>query len=130
MWPFCISDLKSLGAKSFYGKFCSGAIDHCSIRRLQLLLAKGHCSKTNPKNSENSQNIEIFEYSIFVIFNFREIVFEHLKVCLLLGVSIHREIFFENVLPDHAGEWRVMTRPGSFSHWLSLSRSDWLRASF
>ena len=40
LWPFCISDLKSLGAKSFYGKFCSGAIDHCSIRRLQLLLLK------------------------------------------------------------------------------------------
>ena len=47
---------------------------------------------------------------------FRRNVFEQPKVCLLLGVSIHREIFFENVLPDHAGEWRVMTRPGSFSH--------------
>ena len=32
-------------------------------------------------------------------------------MCLLLGVSIHREIFFESILPDHAGEWRVMTRP-------------------
>ena len=40
LWPFCIADLKSLGAKSFYGKFCSGAIDHCAIRRLQLLLLK------------------------------------------------------------------------------------------
>ena len=86
--------------------------------------------RTQKKIRNIFQRIEIFEYSIFVIFNFREIVFEHLKVCLLLGVSIHREIFFENVLPDHAGEWRVMTRPGSFSHWLSLSRSDWLRASF
>ena len=40
LWPFCIADLKALGAKSFFGKFCSGAIDHCSIRRLQLILAK------------------------------------------------------------------------------------------
>ena len=40
MWPFCNQDLKSLGAKSFYGKFCTGAIDHVSIRRLQLILAK------------------------------------------------------------------------------------------
>ena len=40
LWPFCIADLKSLGAKSFFGKFCSGAIDHCSIRRLQLILLK------------------------------------------------------------------------------------------
>ena len=40
LWPFCIADLKALGAKSFFGKFCSGAIDHCSIRRLQLILLK------------------------------------------------------------------------------------------
>lgn len=28
LWPFLIDDLKSLGAKKFYGKFCAGAIDH------------------------------------------------------------------------------------------------------
>jgi len=51
-----------------------------------------------------------------VVIDFRGNVYEQSKVCLLLGVSIHREIFFENVLPDHAGEWRVMTRPGPFSN--------------
>lgn len=30
LWPFLIDDLKSLGAKKFYGKFCAGAIDHIS----------------------------------------------------------------------------------------------------
>lgn len=30
LWPFVISDLKQLGAKKFYGKFCAGAIDHIS----------------------------------------------------------------------------------------------------
>lgn len=40
LWPFCIADLKALGAKSFFGKFCSGAIDHVPIRRLQLILCK------------------------------------------------------------------------------------------
>lgn len=30
LWPFVINDLKQLGAKKFYGKFCAGAIDHIS----------------------------------------------------------------------------------------------------
>lgn len=40
LWPFVIDDLKSLGAKKFYGKFCAGSIDHISIRQLQLTLLK------------------------------------------------------------------------------------------
>uniref|UniRef100_A0A671RTL4 Uncharacterized protein n=1 Tax=Sinocyclocheilus anshuiensis TaxID=1608454 RepID=A0A671RTL4_9TELE len=40
LWPFTIQDLRGLGAKKFYGKFCAGAIDHISIRRLQLMLLK------------------------------------------------------------------------------------------
>ncbi|XP_045594784.1 F-actin-monooxygenase Mical isoform X2 [Procambarus clarkii] len=40
LWPFVISDLKQLGAKKFYGKFCAGAIDHISIRQLQCILLK------------------------------------------------------------------------------------------
>ncbi len=30
LWPFLIVDLKSLGAKVFYGKFCAGSLDHIS----------------------------------------------------------------------------------------------------
>ncbi|XP_060131606.1 F-actin-monooxygenase MICAL2 isoform X2 [Zootoca vivipara] len=40
LWPFTINDLRSLGAKKFYGKFCGGSIDHISIRQLQLILFK------------------------------------------------------------------------------------------
>ncbi|XP_078529734.1 F-actin-monooxygenase MICAL3 isoform X5 [Lissotriton helveticus] len=40
LWPFTINDLRGLGAKKFYGKFCAGAIDHISIRQLQLILLK------------------------------------------------------------------------------------------
>ncbi|XP_063785378.1 F-actin-monooxygenase MICAL3 isoform X18 [Pseudophryne corroboree] len=40
LWPFTIHDLRSLGAKKFHGKFCAGAIDHISIRQLQLILLK------------------------------------------------------------------------------------------
>ncbi|KAF3854533.1 hypothetical protein F7725_022588 [Dissostichus mawsoni] len=34
LWPFTIQDLRGLGAKKFYGKFCAG------IRQLQLILLK------------------------------------------------------------------------------------------
>ena len=30
LWPMVIHDLKALGAKKFFGKFCAGAIDHIS----------------------------------------------------------------------------------------------------
>uniref|UniRef100_A0A672ILD6 Molecule interacting with CasL protein 1 n=1 Tax=Salarias fasciatus TaxID=181472 RepID=A0A672ILD6_SALFA len=40
LWPYTICDLRGLGAKKFYGKFCSGSLDHISIRQLQLILLK------------------------------------------------------------------------------------------
>ncbi|XP_041801318.1 F-actin-monooxygenase mical1 [Chelmon rostratus] len=40
LWPFTIYDLRGLGAKKFYGKFCTGSLDHISIRQLQLILLK------------------------------------------------------------------------------------------
>lgn len=40
LWPYTIVDLKSLGAKLFFGKFCAGSIDHISIRKLQCILLK------------------------------------------------------------------------------------------
>uniref|UniRef100_A0A915KYF8 FAD/NAD(P)-binding domain-containing protein n=1 Tax=Romanomermis culicivorax TaxID=13658 RepID=A0A915KYF8_ROMCU len=40
IWPFVIQDLRNLGAKLFYPKFCAGSIDHISIRQLQCILLK------------------------------------------------------------------------------------------
>lgn len=40
LWPFTVNDLRALGAKKFFGKFCAGSIDHISIRRLQCILLK------------------------------------------------------------------------------------------
>ncbi|XP_023811191.1 protein-methionine sulfoxide oxidase mical2b isoform X4 [Oryzias latipes] len=40
LWPYTIHDLRGLGAKKFYGKFCAGSLDHISIRQLQLMLLK------------------------------------------------------------------------------------------
>jgi len=30
LWPFLIVDLKGIGVKSFFGKFCAGSLDHIS----------------------------------------------------------------------------------------------------
>jgi len=40
LWPYNIHELRALGAKKFYGKFCAGSIDHISIRQLQCILLK------------------------------------------------------------------------------------------
>ncbi|XP_065647799.1 uncharacterized protein LOC101241235 isoform X1 [Hydra vulgaris] len=40
LWPFLLTDFRSLGAKKFYGKFGSGSIDHINIKTLQCILLK------------------------------------------------------------------------------------------
>ncbi|XP_060606794.1 F-actin-monooxygenase MICAL3-like [Ruditapes philippinarum] len=74
LWPYLIVDLKNLGAKKFYGKFCAGAIDHISIRQLQCIL---------------------------------------LKAALIVGVEIHVNVGFEDIIePTAPGQgWRVKVDP-------------------
>ncbi|KAG7259025.1 hypothetical protein CRUP_032969, partial [Coryphaenoides rupestris] len=80
LWPFAIHDLRGLGAKRFYGKFCSGSIDHISIRQLQLVL---------------------------------------LKVALLLGVEVHVNVEFKQLVEPpvnqerHKVGWRLEVHPKS-----------------
>ncbi|PKK16843.1 hypothetical protein A306_00000142, partial [Columba livia] len=38
LWPFTIHDLRVLGAKKFYGRFCTGTLDHISDSKVALLL--------------------------------------------------------------------------------------------
>ncbi|KAJ7415870.1 Protein-methionine sulfoxide oxidase MICAL2 [Willisornis vidua] len=42
LWPFTIHDLRGLGAKKFYGKFCAGSIDHIRIGWRALVHPKTH----------------------------------------------------------------------------------------
>ncbi|XP_037074492.1 F-actin-monooxygenase MICAL2-like, partial [Pollicipes pollicipes] len=74
LWPMVIHDLKALGAKKFFGKFCAGAIDHISIRQLQCIL---------------------------------------LKVALLLGVELHENVGFEQLVEpsDERTGWRARLSP-------------------
>lgn len=37
LWPFVIHDLRALGAKKFFGKFCAGSIDHISTLTLNFV---------------------------------------------------------------------------------------------
>uniref|UniRef100_A0A672YTK8 F-actin monooxygenase n=1 Tax=Sphaeramia orbicularis TaxID=375764 RepID=A0A672YTK8_9TELE len=79
LWPFTIHDLRGLGAKKFYGKFCAGSIDHISIRQLQLVL---------------------------------------LKVALLLGVEVHVNVEFKQLLepPEDQNRdmgWKMELHPKS-----------------
>lgn len=37
LWPYTIYDLRALGAKKFYGKFCTGSLDHISEWLMTLL---------------------------------------------------------------------------------------------
>ncbi|XP_041351912.1 F-actin-monooxygenase MICAL3-like isoform X2 [Gigantopelta aegis] len=77
LWPFLITDLKNLGAKKFFGKFCAGAIDHISIRQLQCIL---------------------------------------LKVALILGVEVHVNVSFDEILEPPKDQttsvgWRCLVTP-------------------
>nr|XP_019961726.1 PREDICTED: protein-methionine sulfoxide oxidase mical3a-like [Paralichthys olivaceus] len=77
LWPFTIHDLRGLGAKKFYGKFCASSIDHISIRQLQLVL---------------------------------------LKVALLLGVEVHVNVEFKNLVEPVDDQrrkigWRMEVNP-------------------
>lgn len=37
LWPYTIYDLRGLAAKKFYGKFCTGALDHISMSTSTIL---------------------------------------------------------------------------------------------
>ena len=38
LWPFLIYDLKNLGAKKFFGRFCAGTLDHISKFDLRIFI--------------------------------------------------------------------------------------------
>lgn len=54
LWPFTIHDLRALGAKKFYGRFCTGTLDHISKNFMVALgwmgknLEVGQCETAGP----------------------------------------------------------------------------------
>lgn len=84
LWPFAIHDLRGLGAKKFYGKFCAGSIDHISERASQrarrLCVGRASASALCPSAG------------------IRQLQLVLLKVALLLGVEVHVNVEFKRVL--------------------------------
>ena len=93
LWPCNIHELRAMGAKKFYGKFCAGSIDHISIRQLQCILLKVWLVQ---------RKIAI---SSFIVF---------LQVCLLLGVEVFEGVGFEELMEpvDMETGWRARVSPG------------------
>ncbi|KAI6238074.1 F-actin monooxygenase [Aphelenchoides fujianensis] len=50
LWKFVIEDLKSLGAKLFMPRFCTGDIDHISIKKLHSTRMSGFVDLIEPQN--------------------------------------------------------------------------------
>ncbi|KAG8005401.1 [F-actin]-methionine sulfoxide oxidase MICAL3 [Nibea albiflora] len=105
LWPFTIHDLRGLGAKKFYGKFCAGSINHISesaIRYTSLQTADPIISTT-----------------CYLSVGIRQLQLVLLKVALLLGVEVLVNVEFKNLVepPEdqhrHKVGWRMEVSPKS-----------------
>jgi len=90
LWPFVIQDLRALGAKKFFGKFCAGSIDHIS-----------KCVNTVSYGSFLSfTDGSVLKLMLFFLWlGIRQLQCILLKVALILGVEIHEGVSFERLLP-------------------------------
>ncbi|VDO07064.1 unnamed protein product [Rodentolepis nana] len=84
LWPYLISDLKSLGAKSFFGKFCAGSIDHIS--------------KHPPPYFTHLIALMIHTTLFFIFRGIRTLQCILLKVALLFGVQIVSGVEFQRLI--------------------------------
>ena len=103
LWPCNIHELRAIGAKKFYGKFCAGSIDHISIRQLQCILLK----------------VWFYERS-------QSLVIVCLQVCLLLGVEVFEGVGFEELMEpvDMETGWRARVSPADHPvRWVARSHS-------
>lgn len=91
LWGFVIQDLKALGAKIFYPKFCTGSIEHISKPTI--------C------------------YNFYQFLGIRQLQCILLKVALVLGVQVHENVGFSHLIepePDAKGDvpgWRAAFEP-------------------
>ncbi|XP_061533365.1 F-actin-monooxygenase mical2b isoform X2 [Phycodurus eques] len=70
LWPFTIEDLRGLGAKKFYGKFCAGSIDHISFSRKEFRGKLAIAITANFVNRNTTAEAKVEEISgVAFIFN-------------------------------------------------------------
>ncbi|KAI3366581.1 hypothetical protein L3Q82_009195, partial [Scortum barcoo] len=106
LWPFTIHDLRGLGAKKFYGKFCAGSIDHIS--------ESATCYSCLMQTAGSTHHT-----CCFLSAGIRQLQLVLLKVALLLGVEVHVNVEFKNLVepPEdqqrHKVGWRMEVSPKS-----------------
>lgn len=94
LWPFTIHDLRALGAKKFYGRFCTGTLDHIS--------ESGGPRLPNPGVpplwvAQGSGGAALSSSSPLP--GIRQLQLILLKVALLLGVEVHINVQFKGLVP-------------------------------
>lgn len=94
LWPFTIHDLRALGAKKFYGRFCTGTLDHIS--------ESGGPKLHNPGVpplwvAQGLGGAALGASSPFP--GIRQLQLILLKVALLLGVEVHVNVQFKGLVP-------------------------------
>lgn len=89
LWPFAIQDLRGLGAKKFYGKFCAGAIDHIS----KCTFGRSCSASLAPP-----QLVESSLFCFSCVAGIRQLQLMLLKMALLLGIEIHVNVEFKGLV--------------------------------
>ena len=91
LWPWVIEDLKSLGAKNFYPRFCTGTMNHISIRCI----------------------FQISYPTYLPTSSCRRLQCILLKTALVFGVEIFGGVSFARIEePDHDNDfWRISVTP-------------------
>lgn len=106
LWPFTIHDLRALGAKKFYGRFCTGTLDHISESggpKLHnpgvppLWVAQGLGGAALSASSPQVSGSSLSASSPFP--GIRQLQLILLKVALLLGVEVHVNVQFKGLVP-------------------------------
>lgn len=100
LWPFTIHDLRGLGAKKFYGKFCAGSIDHIS---------ESVCCRSSGSGSPGSC------VTRFLCAGIRQLQLVLLKVALLLGAEVHVNVEFKQLMEPPEDQSRKSEDSGSES---------------
>ena len=109
IWPFVIEDLKSLGVKVFFPKFCTGSMNHisktqvsfCTVDPLYCTVVQYKLCIRNMKKNLPFRGIRRLQ-SVLV------------KVALILGIEVHVGLSFTGLIEprDRDGpSWRVTTQP-------------------
>ncbi|MEQ2206699.1 hypothetical protein XENOCAPTIV_001840, partial [Xenoophorus captivus] len=103
LWPLTIHDLRGLGAKKFYGKFCAGAIDHIRFRRKEFRGKLAIAITANFINRNTTAEAKVEEIS-GVAFIFNQKFFQDLREATDTELLLSRANVDQDALLSYACE--------------------------